>query len=131
MLPEFFARIKHVLDYKPLDAAAATDIAEKFIKAFTASLDANQGITLTVDTALRDRMVQVGFHADDGARSLRPVIETSLEDALSTAYVDETVKDGATVRAVAVAKKADHGKTGQAADGTIVLGVYVADPEHK
>jgi len=97
--PEFLNRIDEVIVFHPLSKEHLTKIVELEIKYLTARL-MEQDITLNLDKAAKDLIVEKGFDQMYGARPLRRTIQRYLEDPLSEEVIAKHVKPGDVVRVV-------------------------------
>jgi ATP-dependent Clp protease ATP-binding subunit ClpC len=106
--PEFLNRIDDVVLFPALDRAQLVRITGLLLAETSGRLGA-QGIGLTVTDAARDRLAELGYEPDLGARPLRRTLSRELDRRLSRmiiagelspgGHVDVDVADGAlTVR---------------------------------
>ncbi len=100
-LPEFLNRIDEIVTFEALTPAQVEQIAGLVVARTAARLHEERGIALEVDGALVSQLARDGFDAEFGARPLQRHIRRTLEKALTTAILDGSVTDGATVLATA------------------------------
>jgi ATP-dependent Clp protease ATP-binding subunit ClpB len=91
--PEFINRLDDMVVFHPLDAVQIRTIAELRIQELHQRLQ-EQGITLSMTTAALDHLGQLGFDPLYGARPLRRVIRTHLENQLAHELLAGTIKHG-------------------------------------
>ena len=80
--PEFINRIDNIVVFASLTKQNAGKIAEIFIDNLAKKLQ-GIGINLMVSAAARDHLVEKGFNAEYGARPLKRLIQTEIEDRLA------------------------------------------------
>lgn len=80
--PEFINRLDDTVIFRPLDREYLKQIIELEVTKVQKRLEKKQ-ITLELDTAAKDYLVEQGFQPEMGARPLRRVIERFLEDPLA------------------------------------------------
>lgn len=102
--PEFLNRLDDIIMFNPLNKKDAHRIADIEIKLLTDRLGHN-GLQLEVSQEARDFVVEHGFDAQFGARSLKRSIQHHIEDALCDYVMDHpadlsllaTIHDGKVV----------------------------------
>ena len=100
-LPEFLNRIDEIVTFEALTPEQVEQIAGLVVARTAARLHEERGIALEVDGALVSQLARDGFDDEFGARPLKRHVRRTLEKALTTAILDGSVTDGATVRATA------------------------------
>ena len=79
--PEFLNRLDDIIMFNPLNKESALQIAELELADLTERLHKN-GFTLSVTDEAKRFIVEKGFNAQYGARSLKRAIQHHIEDAL-------------------------------------------------
>lgn len=108
-LPEVWARISHKLVFTALTREDAFAITEKLLASTAKQMQADQHIELFFSEELREALVQHGFDANGGARSLRPIITRSVENALTTALLAEALPKHSSAELVPTQDRSEHG----------------------
>jgi ATP-dependent Clp protease ATP-binding subunit ClpC len=80
--PEFINRLDDIVVFRPLTKADLTQIVEYEVSKVGKRLK-TQGLTLAIDQAAKDFLIEKGYNPDYGARPLRRAIGTYIEDPLS------------------------------------------------
>jgi ATP-dependent Clp protease ATP-binding subunit ClpC len=80
--PEFINRLDDIIVFRPLTRENLVSIIEFEVGKVSKRL-AEQGITLSLDQASRDFLIERGYNPDFGARPLRRAIGQYIEDPLS------------------------------------------------
>ena len=96
--PEFLNRVDEIVVFHKLGDTEIRQIANIMIQEVLERVQA-LGITLTIEDAVIDDIAQKGVDPVYGARPLRREIQRRLEDSLSMALLDGSVKAGDHVRA--------------------------------
>ncbi|HHY51732.1 MAG TPA: ATP-dependent Clp protease ATP-binding subunit, partial [Clostridiales bacterium] len=94
--PEFFNRIDDIIVFHQLDSNHIRQIAQNMLNNLAQRV-AELGITLEIDDAALQVLVEKGFDPQYGARPLRRVIQTEIEDAAATAYLEGGYREGDTM----------------------------------
>ena len=94
--PEFFNRIDDIIVFHQLNSDHIRDIARNMVNNLAQRV-AELGITLEIDDAALQVLVEKGFDPQYGARPLRRVIQTEIEDAAATAYLEGGYREGDTM----------------------------------
>ena len=94
--PEFLNRIDEVVIFDRLDQEQLREIVDIQLARLRARLD-GQDVRLAVSDAALDRLAELGFDPLYGARPLKRVIRTALEDQLARALLAGEVAPGRTV----------------------------------
>ena len=95
--PEFLNRLDATVVFHALSKEQIRLIVEKELTGVTKQL-AVKGITLEISDAAMDWLGEKGYDVVFGARPLRRVIQSELEDRLSEAILEERFHEGDTVR---------------------------------
>lgn len=91
--PEFINRIDDIIVFNPLQK----DDIRKIIEIELADLGARvaeNGYTIEIDSAAKDYLIEKGYDEKYGARPLKRVIQSHVEDLIAEAYIDNKVKEG-------------------------------------
>ncbi|MFB8787850.1 MAG: ATP-dependent Clp protease ATP-binding subunit [Potamolinea sp.] len=91
--PEFLNRLDEIIVFRQLSKDEVTEIAEIMLKEVFSRLG-EQGITLEVTAAFKERLVKEGYNPSYGARPLRRAIMRLLEDVLAEQILGGNIKDG-------------------------------------
>ena len=102
--PEFINRVDDVILFSPLGKDALLKIASLLISKTQARVR-DLGVDLTVDDSVTELISREGLDPAYGARPLRRAVVRLLEDALSEALLNGTVRKGVPVLAVADGEK--------------------------
>ncbi|WP_202815019.1 ATP-dependent Clp protease ATP-binding subunit [Leptolyngbya sp. NIES-2104] len=95
--PEFLNRLDDIIVFRQLTHNEVRQIADLLLQEFADRL-LEQGITLEVSDRVKDRLVEAGYHPEQGARPLRRAITRILEDSLAEAILSGRVKSGDAVK---------------------------------
>jgi ATP-dependent Clp protease ATP-binding subunit ClpC len=96
-LPEFLNRIDEIVVFEPLTEPEVRQISELICARVADRLREEQGIELTVEPELVDRLARDGFDADFGARPLKRHVRRTLERELTRAIIDGRIVSGSRV----------------------------------
>ncbi|MCF7549831.1 ATP-dependent Clp protease ATP-binding subunit [Pseudonocardia sp. WMMC193] len=89
--PEFLNRIDDVVTFDPLSPAEIREIAALTVGELVARVAA-QGVVLEVEPAALDRLAELGYSAEYGARPLRRVVAREVERKLAKLLLAEEVR---------------------------------------
>ncbi|MDW2796298.1 ATP-dependent Clp protease ATP-binding subunit [Clostridium boliviensis] len=95
--PEFINRIDEIIVFHPLNKTHMKDIVTIMMKDITKRTSDQMSITIEIDEAAKDYLIQKGYDEKYGARPLRRTIQSSLEDKLAEEILSGAVKTGDTV----------------------------------
>lgn len=95
--PEFVNRIDEIIVFHPLNKTHMKDIVTIMMKDIMKRTSEQMSITIEIDEAAKDYLIQKGYDEKYGARPLRRTIQSSLEDKLAEEILSGTVKTGDTV----------------------------------
>jgi len=91
--PEFLNRLDEIIPFSPLSKDEVADIAElEFAK--TAERVKDKGVSLVLSAAFKDEVIDQGFDAAYGARSLRRSVVKLLDDELANSLLEQPFADG-------------------------------------
>ncbi len=93
--PEFLNRIDEIIVFRQLTKPEVKQIADILLKEVFGRM-AEQGITLQVTEAFKDRLVEEGYNPSYGARPLRRAIMRLLEDSLAEEVLSGRIREGDT-----------------------------------
>ncbi len=94
--PELINRIDNIVVFNKLSNNVLTDIAKNMLVQLNKNLK-EKNIELKFSSATLKYLVENGTNADYGARPLRRLITTAIEDELADMYLRGEIKDGNTV----------------------------------
>ena len=94
--PEFLNRLDNIVMFEPLSAEDLSHIVEINLRRLNARL-ADRRITVDVTDAAQQWLADKGFDPMYGARPLKRLIQTSMEDQLARRVLAGEVRDGSTV----------------------------------
>lgn len=92
--PEFINRIDEIIVFHPLNKSHMKDIVTIMLKEIMKRTKEQMNITLSVDEAAKEFLINKGYDEKYGARPLRRTIQSSLEDRLAEEILDGAVKEG-------------------------------------
>jgi ATP-dependent Clp protease ATP-binding subunit ClpC len=95
--PEFLNRVDAVIVFRALSKEDITQIVDLEIGKVAERLK-DHHITLGTTPEARARLADMGYNPEMGARPLRRVIQTEVEDALSEALLEGRIHDGERVQ---------------------------------
>lgn len=87
--PEFLNRFDAIIEFKTLEKEHLLRITDLLIEELAQNLQ-EQNITLHVEDAAKEKIVELGTHPSFGARPLRRVIQEHLEDQLADVILDDS-----------------------------------------
>ena len=96
MLPEFLNRIDKIIVFRPLTHENLREIVRLQIEDLQERLN-EKNITLEVDKKVYDKIIDIGFDEDYGARPIRRAISDLIEDQISEQLLTKDIKPGDTV----------------------------------
>ncbi|MCP3741838.1 AAA family ATPase [Rossellomorea sp. BNER] len=85
--PEFLNRLDNIIEFNSLSKESLLSIVELLINELKDTLN-EQGITLSVNQEVKDKIVELGYHLEYGARPLRRVIQEKIEDSIADILLD-------------------------------------------
>ncbi len=93
--PEFINRIDEIIFFKMLDRETMRSIVDIMLNQLSARI-ADIGLMTEVTDAAKDWLADKGYEPQYGARPLRRLIQTEVEDRFSEALLDRIVEEGDT-----------------------------------
>lgn len=96
--PEFLNRIDDVIVFHTLTKEEVTEISEIMISELIARVEKNLNIKLELSSKAIDKLVEIGYDANYGARPLRRAIQTNIEDLFAEKLLEEEFKKGDKVK---------------------------------
>ena len=85
--PEFLNRFDNIIEFKSLEKADLQRIVELMLEELNVTLR-EQSMTLDVTDEVKERLSELGYHPEFGARPLRRVIQEKLEDGIADFILD-------------------------------------------
>ena len=89
--PEFINRIDEIIVFHPLNKGHMKDIVTIMLKEIMKRTKEQMNITLSVDEAAKEFLINKGYDEKYGARPLRRTIQSCLEDRLAEEILDGAV----------------------------------------
>jgi ATP-dependent Clp protease ATP-binding subunit ClpE len=86
--PEFLNRFDSIIEFQPLDKEELLQILDLMLADLQADLN-DQKIALTVEKEAKDKLVELGYHPEFGARPLRRVIQEQVEDKMADLLLEK------------------------------------------
>ena len=93
--PEFLNRFDAVVVFKPLLKEELLKIAELMLKSLGVTLETKR-IKLDYSPEVLQKMVDLGYNPEYGARPMRRLIQEKIENVIARAMLEENVKEGST-----------------------------------
>lgn len=94
--PEFINRFDAVVLFRPLTKENLIDIAQLMLDKLVISMK-EKGIVLIVTGFLKDKIIELSYKPEFGAREMRRVIQNNIEHALAQALLAGEIKRGDTI----------------------------------
>ncbi len=91
--PEFLNRIDDVIVFHPLDKKHINLITNIILKKLEAKIKSN-GYTITFADEIKDKIADLGYNQEFGARPLKRVIENYIENEISYKIISGEIKKG-------------------------------------
>ncbi|MCP4495336.1 MAG: ATP-dependent Clp protease ATP-binding subunit, partial [Phycisphaeraceae bacterium] len=104
--PEFINRLDEVIVFRPLDRENLTSIIEFELSKVRERLAAKR-MTLDLDAAAKDLLIDKGYNPDFGARPLRRALSTYIEDPLAENLLSGEFLEGDSIK-VTRKEEQDH-----------------------
>jgi ATP-dependent Clp protease ATP-binding subunit ClpA len=92
--PELINRFSGIIVFKSLSLEDINKIARLNLESLADTLDESQGIIITFDDAVVDRIAQLGYDPAFGARPLRRAVDDSIKSALAKKILSGEVAKG-------------------------------------
>jgi ATP-dependent Clp protease ATP-binding subunit ClpC len=102
MRPEFLNRIDDIVMFRKLEKEQLRDIVRLLLERTSKRL-ASREVSLEVTDAAVDRLAEVGYEPEYGARPLRRVIQREIDDRIADLFVAGELVDGGAVTVDATA----------------------------
>jgi len=96
--PEFINRIDDIIVFHQLDEDNVEDIAKIMLKQVALRVKSSMEIAMDVNKAALEELAKQGFDPAFGARPLRRVIQTKIEDMVAEAILAGEIKSGDTIK---------------------------------
>ncbi|MCC4249659.1 ATP-dependent Clp protease ATP-binding subunit [Microbacterium testaceum] len=96
MRPEFLNRIDDIVMFRKLEKEQLRDIVRLLLERTSKRL-ASREVTLEITDAAVDRLAEVGYEPEYGARPLRRVIQREIDDRIADLFVAGDLVDGGAV----------------------------------
>lgn len=93
--PEFLNRLDETVVFHKLSKEDAAKICEKILEGLVKRMR-DRGITLEVTKAAKNKLVELGYSEEYGARPLKRTVQREVEDLLSEAVLTGEVREGST-----------------------------------
>lgn len=94
--PEFVNRFDSVVVFKPLSKQNLLDIAQLQLNKLAKSL-ADKGIKLDITKELKEKIMEMSYSPEFGAREMKRVLQDSVEDNLAKAMLSGQLKRGSKI----------------------------------
>ena len=91
--PEFINRIDDIIVFNVLKKEDICKIIEIELADLSERVSEN-GYTVEVDQSAKDYLIEKGYDEKFGARPLKRVIQSHIEDLIAEAYIDNKIQDG-------------------------------------
>jgi len=91
--PEFINRFDATVIFKPLSKKNLLDISQLMLDNLKENL-IKKGVELIITEELKEKMVELGYSPVFGARQMRRVIQTKVENVLASALLNKEIKRG-------------------------------------
>ncbi|OIK62011.1 ATP-dependent Clp protease ATP-binding subunit [Oenococcus oeni] len=85
--PEFLNRFDAIVEFKELGKSELSKITDLMLNQMNSML-ADNNLHVDVDKAAKDKLVELGFNPEMGARPLRRVVQEQIEDKVADFYLD-------------------------------------------
>jgi ATP-dependent Clp protease ATP-binding subunit ClpC len=94
--PEFLNRVDDVIVFPQLSKPELLEIVDLFVKKLNVRLE-ERDITLTLTTAAKERLIELGYDPALGARPLRRAVQREIEDQISESILQGVIKNASDV----------------------------------
>lgn len=95
--PEFINRFDSVVVFKPLTKDNLVKIAGLMLKKLAKNLK-KQGIEIEIEEKIKEKLAELGYSPEFGAREMRRVLQERIENILARAILEQKIKSGDKVR---------------------------------
>ncbi len=96
--PEFLNRSDEVIVFHPITKENLQDILDIMMKDVVGRASKQMNIRIRLDQDAKDYLINLGFDPKYGARPLKRIIQTNIEDQLSEEILDGRVTENSSVR---------------------------------
>lgn len=96
--PEFINRIDDIIVFHQLDKEHVKEIAEIMLNEVSSRVKASLDITMDLTKAALDEVAEKGFDPAYGARPLRRLIQSKIEDLVAEAVLDGSIEAGNNIK---------------------------------
>ena len=86
--PEFLNRFDSIIEFKALEKQQLIQIVDLMLNELNENLQEQQ-ISFTITNEVKNKLVELGYHPEFGARPLRRVIQEQLEDKIADFILDK------------------------------------------
>src|SRR3989344_3041525 len=94
--PEFINRFDATVVFHPLTKENLMDIAQINLSSLAAKLK-EQEINFTITESLKEKIVQLSYKPEFGAREMRRIMQDNVENEIAKALLSDTIKKGDTI----------------------------------
>ncbi len=95
--PEFLNRFGSIIFFKPLTDEHLRGVIGKRLQKFVDRLKKEKDVALTFDPGVTEKIIEVGYEPEFGARSLNRFMEDSIEDVVIKKLLAEEVTAGGSI----------------------------------
>ena len=95
--PEFLNRFGSIVFFKPLGDDHLKSVIGKRLQKFADRLKKEKGVVLTFDSGVTEKIIELGYEPEFGARSLNRFMEDRIEDVVIKKLLAEEVVSGGTI----------------------------------
>lgn len=88
--PEFLNRVDSIISFKHLEKKQLLSIVDNMLQELIENLQ-EQNITFEITQKAKEKIVELGYHKEFGARPLRRVIQEHIEDEISDVILTEEI----------------------------------------
>ena len=97
MRPELISRFDNIVVFKPLTKTIAGKIFDNLVKEMAKSV-ASKGLKLKITPSAKRYVINQGFDAKRGARSLRRTLQSLIGDPLSDVLISDNIEEGSLLK---------------------------------
>ena len=92
--PEFLNRIDDIIVFHTLNKDEVKEISKIMLDELTKRIKDNLNINISFTDKAMDKIADIGYDSNYGARPLRRAIQTNIEDIFAEKYLDESFESG-------------------------------------
>ena len=92
--PEFLNRIDDIIVFHTLNKDEVKEISKIMLDELTKRIKDNLNINISFTDKAMDKIADIGYDSNYGARPLRRAIQTNIEDIFAEKYLDEAFESG-------------------------------------